>query len=64
MGIDKAKADPRCCILPGHVAEQGRLAGTGLADDVEVHQPVGETNAKGKVAVVAVGLAKQGDVTG
>lgn len=51
-------------ILAHEVVQECRLAGPGLAEDVNVLHPVGETYAKGLVAVATVGRADHGDAVG
>lgn len=59
--VDEAKAQAVVRVLSRHVAEQGRLAGAGLADDVQVRQAVGQRDAERAVAVAVVCEADRGD---
>ena len=62
VGIDQAKAESGLCILVDHVEEQGRFARTGLADDMQMSEPVTQANTERLVAIPSIGQAKTGDV--
>ena len=60
--IDKAKSPALLDVLSSDIAEQSRLAGTGLPDDVRVKKSIGLLDAELPVRRPAVCSAEHGNV--
>lgn len=63
VGINEANAVPQGEVLEDQVPQQGGLAGTGLADEVEVLALVGGGNAK-RLGFTPAGPFTEDDVVG
>ena len=61
VGIEQRKALAPANVLQHHGFEQGRFAGTGLADDVDVGKPVLALDAKPLALIAELGTGKKGD---
>ena len=63
MRVDQAEAMAVPGILQGEIEQERRLAGPGLADQVEMREPVPERDPKRRrVLIPAIGHAENGGV--
>jgi hypothetical protein len=62
VGVDQCHPVAAGDVLADHRLQRRRLAGAGLAEDVDVTQPVSPLDAEELVPAAVVGACQAGDV--